>query len=88
MLETLNGGGSMQPLTPALSLKGGFAKFPFSVIPAKPGPDIGGWGAGSGRRSRLVLAILRQGNGRGFPLGTGCCSLLRPGFGKLLWIPA
>lgn len=69
MRETLNGGGSMQPLTPALSLKGGFAKFPFSVIPAKPDPDIGGRGAGIQKKSPACPGYPKAGEWRGFPLG-------------------
>ena len=69
MLETLNGGGSMQPLTPALSLKGGFAKFPFSAIPAKSGPDIGGRGAGIQKKIPARPGHPKAGEWAGIPAG-------------------
>ena len=68
MLENLNGG-SMQPLTLALSLKGGFAKFPFSVIPAKPGPAIGDRGAGIQKKRPARPGHPKAGEWAGIPAG-------------------
>ena len=69
MLENLNGGGSMQPLTLALSLKVGFAKFPFSVIPAKPGPAIGDRGAGIQKKRPALPGHPKAGEWAGIPAG-------------------
>ena len=69
VLETLDDGGSMQPLTPALSLKGGFAKFPFSVIPAKPGPAIGDRGAGIQKKRPALPGHPKAGEWAVIPAG-------------------
>ena len=68
MLENLNGG-SMNPSPPALSLKGGFAKFPFSVIPAKPGPAIGDRGAGIQKKRPALPGHPKAGEWVGIPAG-------------------
>lgn len=88
MLENLNGGGSMQPLTLALSRKGALQNSLSLLFPRSLAPTLVVGERESRRRGRLSLAIPRQGNGRGFPLGLGCCSLLQTVFEKLLWIPA
>ena len=69
MLENLNGGGSMQPLTLALSLKGGFAKFPFSVIPAQPGSAIGDRGEGIQKKRPALPGHPKAGEWAGIPAG-------------------
>lgn len=67
MLENLNGG-SMNP-SPGTLPQGGFATFPFSVIPVKLGPAIGDRGAGIQKKRPALPGHSKAGEWAGIPAG-------------------